>query len=243
MKKVFLFLFIGGIVMSLGCLNKESNIYDVTRLTSEIKIDARWDKSPWSEVQALPISRYMGDKPAHIPHVQAKVLWDKEAIYVIFRVEDNYVRAVTTRYQGPVYRDSCVEFFFTPGTDISFGYFNLEVNCGGTALFNFQKKPREDVVSIPEEDFQKIVIAHTMPKKVEPEIESPVVWAVEYRIPYKILKEYTDVTPPSPGVEWRANFYKCADLTSHPHWLTWSPVNFPRPNFHLPEFFGTLVFK
>ncbi|MCB0276848.1 MAG: diguanylate cyclase, partial [Calditrichaeota bacterium] len=26
------------------------------------------------------------------------------------------------------------------------------------------------------------------------------------------------------------------------HWLTWAPVEHPKPNFHLPEFFGTLVF-
>lgn len=229
--------------MSLGNSNKTSNIYDVTRLTSEMKIDARWDKPPWADIKALPIDRYMGDKPGHIPHVQAKVAWDQEALYVIFRVEDNYVRAVTNEYQGPVYRDSCVEFFFTPGTDISAGYFNLEVNCGGMALFNFQKKPREGVVQIAEEDFQGIEIAHTMPEIVEPEIESPVVWAVEYRIPFDILERYTDVTRPAPSVKWHANFYKCADRTSHPHWLTWSPVDFPRPNFHLPEHFGTLLFK
>jgi len=44
-------------------------------------------------------------------------------------------------------------------------------------------------------------------------------------------------------VTWRANFYKCADSTSHPHWLTWSPVDHPTPHFHLPAFFGTLEFE
>jgi hypothetical protein len=40
-----------------------------------------------------------------------------------------------------------------------------------------------------------------------------------------------------------ANFYKCADQTSHPHWLTWASVDYPQPKFHLPEFFGRLVFE
>jgi hypothetical protein len=48
--------------------------------------------------------------------------------------------------------------------------------------------------------------------------------------------------PPAPGVRWRANFYKCAEHNSHPHWLMWAPIDFPKPNFHLPEFFGTLEF-
>jgi hypothetical protein len=34
----------------------------------------------------------------------------------------------------------------------------------------------------------------------------------------------------------------CADATSHPHWLSWSPANLSEPDFHRPEFFGTLVF-
>ena len=42
---------------------------------------------------------------------------------------------------------------------------------------------------------------------------------------------------------WRANFYKCADRTSHPHCLTWAPVDFPVPNFHLPRSFGVLEFE
>jgi hypothetical protein len=51
------------------------------------------------------------------------------------------------------------------------------------------------------------------------------------------------VEKPGPGVTWRANFYKCADKTSHPHWLTWAPVNYPKPKFHLPEYFGRIEFE
>jgi hypothetical protein len=51
------------------------------------------------------------------------------------------------------------------------------------------------------------------------------------------------VEKPGPGVTWRANFYKCADKTSHPHWLTWAHVNYPKPKFHLPEYFGRIEFE
>ena len=59
----------------------------------------------------------------------------------------------------------------------------------------------------------------------------------------QILSTYAPVTAPGPGVAWRANFYKCADASSHPHWLTWAPVDWPQPDFHRKEFFGTLVFE
>jgi hypothetical protein len=41
----------------------------------------------------------------------------------------------------------------------------------------------------------------------------------------------------------RANFYKCGDLTAHPHFLSWNPIDLPKPDFHRPEFFGTLTLK
>ena len=44
------------------------------------------------------------------------------------------------------------------------------------------------------------------------------------------------------GQTWRANFYKCADASVFPHWLTWSRVGLPEPDFHQPAFFGTLEF-
>ncbi|MDA0991466.1 MAG: carbohydrate-binding family 9-like protein, partial [Verrucomicrobia bacterium] len=47
---------------------------------------------------------------------------------------------------------------------------------------------------------------------------------------------------PAPGVSWRSNLYKCGDATSHPHWLTWSPIDRPKPDFHVPDQFGTLTF-
>ena len=78
---------------------------------------------------------------------------------------------------------------------------------------------------------------------MEPEIAEPTTWCVEFRIPLSLLEGQTTVTKPGPGVSWRANFYKCGDKTSHPHWLTWAPVGFPKPHFHLPEFFGTLEFS
>jgi hypothetical protein len=57
-----------------------------------------------------------------------------------------------------------------------------------------------------------------------------------------MLEKYTNVKRPATGVQWRANFYKCGDKTSHPHWLTWSVVDKPEPDFHRPEFFGILEF-
>ena len=217
--------------------------YQIPQLTRNLTVDARWQKAPWAEIPALEIAEFSGPRPAHLPHVQAKLAYDATALYVIFHVEDRYVRAVAENYQDAVFEDSCVEFFFTPGEDVSQGYFNLEVNCGGTALFHHQKGRRVADVPVSAADFAKVQIAHTLPKLVEPEIEDPVGWVIEYRLPFATLTGYTQIDLPSSGTVWRANLYKCAENNSRPHWLCWAPIETPEPDFHRPEFFGRLVFE
>ncbi len=50
------------------------------------------------------------------------------------------------------------------------------------------------------------------------------------------------------GIEWKdtpvelmGNFYKCADRTSSPHFLSWAPISTPEPDFHRPEFFSKII--
>ena len=238
-----IFLFTGLLfLLSSYAITDTPAEYTVTRLTQPVEINSIWNKSPWKDIPTLTLDHFMGDRPEHQPDVQAKVAYDKEAIYVIFQVKDRHVRCVTEQYQGSVYKDSCVEFFFTPAADVSRGYFNLEMNCIGTALFKFHDTRNDSLVEVSKADFDKVKVAHSVSSPVIDEIREPTTWTVEYRIPFGILNKYVNLTRPAPGVEWKANFYKIANDSSHPHWLTWSKVDLPKPDFHRPEFFGTLTF-
>lgn len=217
--------------------------YEVARASGAVELKGNWDGGAWAGVEAIDVKHFMGDEPEHQPKTQAKVLYDDDFVYVIFRVEDKYVRAVAQKYQDSVCQDSCAEFFFTPGEDISAGYFNIEMNCGGTLLFYHQKSRGVEERAVSDADCDKVEIFHSEPKIIDPEKQGPTTWIVEYKVPVEVLAKYASVTKPAPGVTWRANFYKCADLTSKPHWLTWSVVDKPEPDFHVPEFFGTLEFK
>jgi hypothetical protein len=228
------------------CLIPVSNInsttYTVTRLNGPIQLDARWEKNPWNRIAILRLNNYMGDEPEHFPDVAVRLAYDDISLYVIFRVADRYVCSRKAHYQDRVCEDSCVEFFFTPGKNRSNGYFNLEVNCGGTAYFHHQKGRGIADVPVSSADFNRVQIAHTAPKVIDEEITESTIWMVEYCLPYEILSNYASFTKPTPGVIWYANFYKCADESSHPHWLTWSKVDLPMPDFHQPKFFGRLEF-
>lgn len=204
--------------------------------------DLGWEEGPWQHIASCALTAHMGERPRHFPDTRVKMAWGTRAVSLIFRVADRYVLARAAGDQDPVCRDSCVEFFFTPGTDLSLGYFNLEVNCGGTILFHFQKRPRRDSLPVSAEGCRAVRRVHCLPKVVDPEIPTPVVWTVALTFPVEILEGYCPVTRPHEGAVWRANFYKCADACSHPHWLTWAPVASAVPDFHVPSSFGCLEF-
>jgi hypothetical protein len=130
-----------------------------------------------------------------------------------------------------------------PGSDPREGYFNIEANCGGVLLFRHQLARGVERHEVSPEDASLLAVAHTLPARVDPELPGPVTWLVSYRVPFDLLGRYAPVVRPRAGVRWRANFYKCGDETSHPHWLAWSPVEVLKPDFHRPERFGTLVFE
>ena len=203
-----------------------------------------WDAELWRDVEALDVAHYRPEGSDHRPRVQARMVYDDAALHGIFRVEDRYVRCVTTEFQGPVFADSTVEFFVHPRADR--GYFNFEMNCGGALLAYYitdhERIPGgfREFTRLTEEDGRRVLRYPSMPPVVEPEIQEPVTWTTAFTVPFDLLEKYTGPIDHRPGAEWRANFYKCGDGTSHPHWASWSPVD--ELNFHLPGCFGTLRF-
>jgi hypothetical protein len=221
---------------------KIESVYNVHMLNHSMKIDGDWHKKQWQNIDAVEITNYMGTIPGFHPKVKAKMMYDAENLYVIFCVQDRFVRCITKDYNGPVWEDSCVEFFFAPDTDLPERYFNLEINCGGTPLMPYNIIPNLDINMLPVDDIKMVEIAHSLPQLIDPEITERVVWTVEYRIPLILIEKYSKLTSPKPGVSWRANFYKIAENSSNPHYMTWSVVDNIQPDFHLPKFFGLLNF-
>ena len=66
-------------------------------------------------------------------------------------------------------------------------------------------------------------------------------WEVALIIPYKVFfKHQIDSLD---GKEIKANFYKCGDELQTPHFLSWNALEIDQPDFHRPDFFGTLEFE
>ena len=82
----------------------------------------------WATAQVAAISHYHARSSDHQPTVEVRALHDDEALYLRFDVQDRYVRGRTTESNGPVYTDSCVEFFLSVHDNL---YTNVEINCLG----------------------------------------------------------------------------------------------------------------
>jgi hypothetical protein len=203
-----------------------------------------WDSDGWRGAEPLSIDNYREEGSSHRPMTEVKVLHDGRTIGMLFRVRDAYVRAATRAFQGPVCRDSCVEFFVRPLPDK--GYFNFEMNCSGVLHTSYI----EDWTRVGDqfgkrtmltaEQAQSIRVVALLPSVIDPERAEPMTWTLALSVPLDVMESFVGSLGTLSGATWAGNFYKCGDETSHPHWASWSPVK--ELNFHSPECFGNLHF-
>ena len=169
----------------------------------------------------------------YAPLCSGRVARTKDALVVDFRVSGLDLRAQNTQDNGRQWEDSCVEVFIKDPEKAD--YYNFEINALGKVLACFGPT-REGRTRRPEEDMKKILrFGH--PEEPGPkDLEGIQSWRVGVAIPFSLI----GIDPENLPRSIRANFYKCADLSAHPHYLSWSPVNTPKPDFHRPDFFGEL---
>ena len=165
--------------------------------------------------------------------VSFTIAYDAKNIFLKYYVEEKYLRAENKITNSPVYEDSCVEFFIS--FDEGANYYNIEFNCIGTGLIGYgsSKENRRLLDESLVENLKKksLIIS---------ENKNSAKWDLTLAIP---LSTFIYSTPLNlQDVSCKSNFYKCGDLLPEPHFITWSPIEADEPNFHLPQFFGNLVF-
>jgi len=218
--------------------------YSVERLRADGVLSPDWDAGLWAGLQTAELTHVRPEGSDHRPHVQVRLGYDGDQLCGIFRVEDRYVRSLCTGFQQSVCRDSCVEFFVQPaGGD---AYFNFEFNAGGAMLAHYVTNPRHSAerprqwVELSDADCEQVSVVSSLPSIIEAELVDPTLWTLAFAIPVAILEHHAGPIASLRGETWRANFYKCGDATSHPHWISWQPLD--RVAFHVPEYFGDIDF-
>lgn len=171
------------------------------------------------------------------PAVTVRILHDDSNIYIHFHVVDNEIRAVSDSDNGPVWEDSCCEFFISP--DMDDFYYNFECNCIGTLLLHSGKPGSR--TSAPKEIYESVKRWSSLGKAPFDNIIKDCAWDLVEIIPTTAL--YKHSIPGFSGKEMSCNLYKCGDKLSHPHFLSWSPITLESPMFHCPQFFSKIIFE
>lgn len=190
----------------------------VAHLVKSMGARAVIDKINWKDYTYCPgVELYSGYSSAY--------LW------LCYEITKDHFRVRAINDQDAVWEDSCVEFFMTSESnrdETGICYRNFEFNARGICLSaNGDKRHRE---FLSPDEMQQI---WRFPGKEKHNLKEGDLfdWQLTVAIPLSILGLV-------PGNTFRANFYKCGDLTLKPHFLSWNSIDSAEPDFHLPKFFG-----
>lgn len=163
------------------------------------------------------------------------IAYSTRYLYIHFVVRGADLRATHAVNLSPVADDSCVEFFMKMAD--SSEYWNFEFNCIGTTNASHRTN-RINPTRLNDSEIGSIKRFSSCGNAPFEEKSGIFTWTLTIAIPLSLVGLNGEVLP-----EFiMGNFYKCGGKTSHPHYLSWSPILSEKPNFHEPKYFGKLTF-
>jgi len=172
------------------------------------------------------------------PDVKFRIAYCQDNILLKYYVNEKNIMAKETKINGDVYKDSCVEFFISP--DQNDYYYNFEFNCIGIPHVGFGKIGTKRNL-IRHEILKLITIKSSLGNQPFDEKTGGYQWEMMILIPKECFAYHKNIA--FKGLVANANFYKCGDNTSKPHFITWNPVETKKPDYHQPRYFGEIIFK
>lgn len=190
------------------------------------------------EIPAQPvICNNWPEQYPYSPQVRFRIAHNDREIFIRFDVAEKYTLAKVNKDNGPVWTDSCVEFFIAPDER---GYYNCEFNCIGKALVGYREKGAAALHASPLL-MKSIQRYSTLGTENFEEKNGHNRWSLLVSLPATLLFKH-NISRLS-GLQAKANVYKCGDHLSEPHFLSWYPIDSPQPNFHVPQFFTDIEFQ
>ncbi len=174
----------------------------------------------------------------YMPDVKFRIAHTNNEILLKFYVIEKNPKALETKTNGNVYKDSCVEFFLSPSANGY--YYNFEFNCIGTAHLAYGKN-RNDRKLLDKKIVQSIKAKSSLGEKALDLNDGNKAWNMLLIIPKSTM--INDKTLKWSGLKAKGNFYKCGDETTEMHFVTWNPIVTEKPDYHQYSFFGDLIFE
>ena len=196
----------------------------------------------WNKAHSVRIDRYWSGDPAPAGRqAEARILWSSKALHIRFVCHQAEPLVINDKPQtekktmGLWDRDVC-EIFIAPDAHAVERYLEFEAAPTGEWLdvaIHWTPEKRES-----DWDFHSHMTAaglRTVTKGGTNEFD---LITIAMRIPWNHW-----IHEPQPGERWRVNLFRCVGTDPGRGYLAWQPTRTPKPNFHVPQVFGWLVFK
>lgn len=170
----------------------------------------------------------------YCPICSVSIARSNKDLYIHFFVRGNSLKAIYGEDNNRVHEDSCVSFFMKKrNVDL---YMNFDFNCCGVcnAARRLSERAKE---SLTPEEYASIRRYSTIRSKIFDEQRGVYTWELIVAIPWVLM----GLNPENLPSTFEGNFYKRADLTMSPHYLSWSPVKNTTLNFHDVASFGEIA--
>lgn len=214
---------------------------DARRVSGPITVDGRLDESDWR--QAGPTNAFVNtrDGSAAEPSTSARVLWNDEAFFVGFDVNDDFLQNTLTGRDAHLWGQDCVEIMVDPDGDER-NYFELQVSPTGEVFDTFYDSRRVPQ-PIGHADWNAQIETRVAARGTPNDDSDDQGYSVEIRIPWSSFRYGSSpaMAAPPAGATWRLNFYVMDTRRGGgQRAVGWSPPL--EGDFHVPARFGRIRF-
>jgi alpha-galactosidase len=186
-------------------------------------------ESAWSKASPVTFhSDWQGRNADPQRQTEVQLLWSPETLFLLFRARYRTISvfsdAEPSGRRDQLWDRDVVEAFIQPDASQPRRYKEFEVSPNGFWI-------DLDIAPGGKRDLQS-----NLRRRVSLDEQSHT-WTAELAIPMKSIS-------PRAVLEngWRVNFYRCEGVAESRFYSAWRPTHTPKPNFHVPEAFGNLVF-
>jgi hypothetical protein len=218
--------------------------------------EAAWQKAQWT---SLFVDIEGDKKPLPLQATKAKILWDKQYLYIAAELDEKHIWAYQSRKDQVVFLENDFEVFIDPDGD-SQNYFELEINARNNTFDLFLPKPyRNGGNALVSWDIKDLKTAVSIEGTLNNANDSDKRWTIEMAIPFSSISMGMEADIPKDLSLWRINFSrvewqhevvngkyvrkKKADQSGvlpEYNWV-WSPQDVI--DMHIPDRWGYLIFS
>ena len=183
--------------------------------------------SAWGKAPPVSFcSDWRGENADPQRETEVRLLWSSERLFIRFccRYREVYVYEGSNARRDKLWLRDVAEAFIRRGSNESRHYLEFEVS------------PNGDWLDLDISQGEKSHLFCDLKSRVVMDPDAGI-WTAELAIPVNCLTTALD-----PNEIWRLNLFRIEGREPNRFYSAWQPTHTPKPNFHVPEFFGELHF-